>query len=239
MRTLILFALLLGFVFQETNAQTKLIDWNLKEINESTFKSKLKTGKYTSIKIQSDSIGTFFKLRPKEIFGQLDSTINDQLHKILSSNYKVDRSKILFIHYIDTLPMVSNLPKNDTILIGEKVDANGNVYPSQTHLSSFETEKKFLKKEIKFFQRFDDVTFVHLVNVENDYPKKIDSHEMMSDPNLVFRKVLSDGFQPYVNILLYPDGYYLMTTYKMTNEQIKQRLNRKKFEKERTKQLFP
>lgn len=73
MRTLILFALLLGFVFQKTNAQTKFIDWNLKEINESTFKSKLKTGKYTSIKIQSDSIGTFFKLRPKEIF--LDSWI--------------------------------------------------------------------------------------------------------------------------------------------------------------------
>lgn len=84
----------------------------------------------------------------------------------------------MFIHYIVTLPIVSNLPKKDTILIGEKVDANGNVYPSHTQLYSFETEKKFLKKEIKFFQKFDDVTFMHLVNVENDFPKIIDSHEM-------------------------------------------------------------
>lgn len=73
----------------------------------------------------------------------------------------------------------------------------------------------------------------------NDYPEIIDSHEMMSDPNLIFRKVFSDGFKPYVNILIYPDGHYLMTSYKMTKAQIKQRLKRKKFEKESIQKLVP
>ncbi|MBU2526035.1 MAG: hypothetical protein KKC03_05490 [Bacteroidetes bacterium] len=141
MKTRLVVAIILSFFYQKTSAQVRFIDWDLKEIKENTFKSKLKTGKYESIKFQSDSIGYYFKLRPKEIFGLLDTTTNNQLHQILSKSYQVDKSKILFIHYIDTLPMVYKMPKRDTILLGEKVDANGNVYPSRTHLYSFETEK--------------------------------------------------------------------------------------------------
>lgn len=227
--------LVLFLTFSVSSAQTKYLDWNLQEINQEIFTLKMRSGKYTSSRVQVDSSFKFMKLRRKEVFGKLDTVTLHQLRSALAKFEGVDVNKTLFVHYIDTMPVVANLSPRDTIIIEEKVDENGNTYTSHTHLQSFNTERKNLLKELNFMKKFKEVEFVHLSNVLNDYPVWIEGHKMMEDPMKSFRKVFSDGLTPYKNILLFSDGEFLMTDYKMCPKQVKKLINRKKFDKEKKK----
>lgn len=228
------FNLLFILILQTGFSQVAYFDWDLNEISKDVFLTKLQTDQYQSINLQSDTIQSY-KLRRKEVFGQLDSLTNSQLRMSLFKFYKVDTTKTLFIHYMDTLPVVANMPLHDTLIVKVKTDKQGATKTSHQHLISFETEKKGLLKEVRSFEKFQNVRFLHLVNVFNDYPVMVAHHKMMKDQNLLYRKVFSDGLKPYANIILYKDGTFLMTTYQMTSFQIRKRLKQNKFDKEKSK----
>ena len=220
-------------VFSFSFSQVSYYDWDLSAISHEAYRIKMKTGKYLSVKVQENKNQLFYKLRRKEIFGQLDTTTHQQLRMALQKEYHLQTENVLFIHYIDTLPVVSQMPAKDTLIQYQKKDSAGNIINAHRHLMSFETEKKNITKEIQKFKKWKQVTFVQLVNEVNDYPSTIEDHRIMKDPMLLFRKVFSDGFQPYVNIILYPDGSFAMTARQMNESEIKRRLNKKKFEKEK------
>lgn len=228
------FNLLFLLILQTGFSQVAYFDRDLNEISKDVFLTKLKTDQYQSISLQSDTIQSY-KLRRKEIFGKLDSLTNSQLRMSLFRFYKVDTAKTLFIHYMDTLTVVANMPLHDTLIVKVKTDKQGAIKTSHQHRISFETEKKNLLKEVRLFEKFQDARFLHLVNVFNDYPVMVAHHKMMKDQNLLYRKVFSDGIKPYVNIILYKDGTFLMTTYQMTVFQIRKRLKQNKFDKEKSK----
>lgn len=219
-------------------AQNKYLDWDLKEISAEVFRIKMNSGRYASTRVSVDTNFRFFKLKRKEVFGKLDSLTTHQLRLALLKSQGVETNKTLFIHYLDTLPLVGAMPARDTVIIEQKLDKNGRPYTSHTHLHSFHTEAKGLRREIEFMKQFKEVEFFHLVNVFSDYPVWVEGHKMMEDPMKTFRKVFSDGLTPYNNIILYSDGTFLMTTYKLTSSQIKKLLNRKNFDKQRKKWKF-
>ena len=206
------------------------LDQNLQVISETTYKNKFQKKLYYVTQINTDSV-VYKKLKYKLVYDRLEANVKSQLNKLLYRDYAIDSTKIWFIHYIDTMPNIEKFSKSNRSDIELKTSPSGMNYKSITHNHTFREEVKYFHKEVDYISKFENTSVLHFYSENTNYPKDIDIYKILKDPLNLLRKIFSDGIAPYRNIIVYPNGDFVMSTFNLSHEQIKTHLNQKKFKK--------
>lgn len=183
---------------------TTYVDESNNYISKQDFYNKIKTPIYSGIRFSTDTL-VMEKLRFRYFFGNLDEVIKSQLFKLLSKRHGIDTTKSLIIHYSDTLKSSEEFPKQDTIIYLDTLKQR------HRHLSSY---KKFIywhKKCIRNHKKYDKYAQVfHFYGTNNGQPLDYKKIHWYKDYGLVIRKVFSDSYRNFSNIILHPDGSFFL-----------------------------
>ncbi|WP_179352537.1 hypothetical protein [Winogradskyella vidalii] len=99
-------------------------------ISKKAHNTKLKSKLFSSVKYENDTL-VLYRLRQSYLFGELDELKKNQLFLLFSNRNKIDTTKIMVIHYQDTLKKISEFPKESGIVYNED-------RTSHTHATSHE-----------------------------------------------------------------------------------------------------
>lgn len=219
------------------------------KIDLQGFKSEIKSNLYSINEIDTDSV-FYRKLRFKKYYGALSLIKKQELNKFFMSKFKIDTNKVLYIHYLDTLPDISKMYKTSGIIALDSTKAYfGKVltrkeYSDLSHANatsfydlinnkikyviSYDDYKKRIEKEIEEYNKLKNVKILHFYDLNKGYPEKdVEFQELYKDFNLILKNTFTDGMKVYKSIIIYPNGEFFLSDY--TGRHFNKKLLKPKF----------
>jgi hypothetical protein len=206
--------------------QILYVDENFNKIDFNRFQKKLDS-KLFDIAIVENDTATFKKLRYAEFYGQLNSKTKKQLSLLLNKRLYIDTTKVIQVHFIDSLPNVEKLPKQSGIefldtqnnptgifLTSKEFRTKQNTYPytKHKHILSKRDYINSIEKEYKSVRK--NVELVHLFNENKGIPlDKLSTYNYHEDPNSLISKLFSDKMKMFKSILIHPNGEFYVSRY--------------------------
>ena len=220
------FLYLTVFLSFSLNSQSKIVYVNEvnKIISQSEFNSKINSPIYQGLKFPLNDSIIIKKIRFKYFFGSLNSKKKKQLFQLLSKRHNVDTSKIMVLHYDDTLKLKSSFPKrNRTVFydsLGREVNVDkisgGYNFRQMTNVVKHLHQtnyRRFLSEHKKCLRRYSknkETVILHFFNFNEGHPTEYKGLVWSKDYGSVLKTMFFDAYQSYQSILLYPNGdYYL------------------------------
>lgn len=200
------FVALFNLSFSQHAVNDVYLDETNKIIDERTFELKALSSVYYSMDFIFEN-RKYHKLRFEYFLGKIPDTKKSQLFKLLYQRHKIDTTKLLLIHYTDTLKSIDQFPKKNMIVYN--ADST-----SHEHLISHKQFVKNHKKCIKDHKRYKNLNVLHMYEHNNGHPDKFDEVVWYKDDLGIIKKLFNDGVFKYYYILIKPDGsFYLENTY--------------------------
>lgn len=213
-----------------TNAQKDTLCFDEADhlISKALFNKKISSNIYHGLQLDTDTL-VIQKVRFNYCFGNLQPTIKSQLFKLLSSRHQIDTTKTLVIHYIDTLRSISEFPKQNSVVYK---DSLGNIIPIKKNGSSFDlasarnikthehilNHQSFVKQHercLKDHKKLKaNIEVLHFYAVNNGHPEQVSDVKWYKDYGSVLKKVFSDGYKNFNNIIVHPNGDFYMQSFK-------------------------
>lgn len=144
----------------------------------------------------------YSQLQWTHYFGQLNDHQRQQFFKLVSAAHQIDTTKIISIHYLDTLKNESSYPKKDKIVT---LPNNGHM-----HLYSY---KSFLKQHKNCFKRYDknkQANVYHFYSYNDGHPNVVKNMIWYEDFQKRIRLFFNKNSKAPFFILIHPDGRYFM-----------------------------
>ena len=188
-------AFLLVFGIQQVLAQKKVVYINAgyKKIDSVTFNNKAQLDLFLVATIENDSV-ILKKLRYKEYFGTLNPQKKSQINKLFYKLYRIDTSKIWYIHYLygDSINKIT-LPKEKTLLIHHNIthfEIAEIIEPIDKKTGYF----KYSNKSIPYYtddKTGDKITLVRFRDTLNNQNKQLNVTKMRKKDFLAYLKKMN------------------------------------------------
>jgi len=195
-----------NFLFLNAQSDTVYVDENNQYISKSIFSRKAKSGLYNGQRFSTDTL-VLEKLRLKQYFGLLEPKVKSQLFKLLYSRNHIDTTKIIIIHYNDTLRKPSEYVKDGEIK-----------YMYSFAHEHYNTHKGFIlahkkcKNRNKKYKKIAQV--LHFYSTNNGHPISYKEHTWYMDYGFLIKKIfLSDELKTQ-RMIIRPNGEFFVGFYK-------------------------
>lgn len=177
------------------------LDEDGQHISKDIFNRKLNSNFYYGNVYEADNL-VIGKLQWSHYFGTLSEELRHQFFKFLTDKYSIDTTKVMAIHYLDTLQPASSYPSKDQIITLE----NG----KHIHKISFKTYKKSYKECEKRFKKNKHANVYHFYSINNGHPDVIDKTTFLQDFQHKIKLLFNKNDKQATVILLHPNGHYLI-----------------------------
>ena len=180
---------------------TIFIDEDQINIDNIIFYKKLNSTQYFANVYESDQ-NVFAQLQWTHYFGALSQSQKPQLFQLLHKSYHVDTTKVMVLHYLDTLKSASTYPKRDKIVeIDEK---------RHKHVITYKTFLKQHKNCIRKFRKNKEAEVYHLYSVNGGHPDQVKNMLWYRDFQNKIKLLFKKNFQTPYTIIIHPNGDYLI-----------------------------
>lgn len=192
-----------GFEFKYKPPE-KYFDLSQSEVGKITFfeKSKKDYIHFVSYEYQ-DTL--YFQLQLSYYFAKLTDHKKKLLFNYLARDHKVDTSKIMIIHYADSLKSIKNFPKADTVLNG----------PGATHKHLY-SHQAFVDQNrncIKKYNKNKHSNVYHFVKTNKDHPLEIADAKWYIDKRESLYSIFNKTIKTFLIAIIHPDGRYFVYNY--------------------------
>ncbi len=179
---------------------TIYLDENDKIIDKRLFNFKFDSSIYYGLRFENDSI-VVDKLRFSHLFGKLEETRKKQLFKLFASRNHVDTTKIILIHYQDTLKRIVDFPKENTIVFNKDSTSHKHLY---SHKSFLQQHKNCLKD----FKRNKNTNVYHFFGINTGHPLNYDNCTWEKDNFSLINNMFRDKYKRFSSIIIHPNGNF-------------------------------
>lgn len=176
---------------------TIYIDEDNKIINSEIFKDKILSEYYYANLYETDE-NFYGKLQWTHFIGKLNQLQKAQLFQELKIKHQVDTSKVMVIHYLDTLKSKTELKRSTYYEENRNQHINHETYPEQ--------HQQCLKK----FKKRQNTNVYHFYNYQNNHQTTIKNLIWHQDSNKRFKSFFKKNNEISHTIIILPDGYYLI-----------------------------
>lgn len=180
-------------------------DENGNSIDKRLFNYKFDSSIYHGYKFEEDK-NVLLKLRLSYLFGELESTKKVQLFKLLASRNNIDTTKIMVIHYEDTLKRIVDFPKEDSMVFNK----------DRTQHTHIHTHKSFIfhiKQCIRNFKRNKKSNVYHFFGVNKGHPLIYEKCELYEDNFGLINNMFRDQYKRFKTIIVHPSGKFYCINY--------------------------
>lgn len=178
-------------------------------INKRQHDIKLKSDLFSSVKFETDTL-ILHKLRFSHLFGTLDTIKKQQLFKLLSARNSIDTTKIIVIHYQDTLRRIDEFAEEDGIIQNKNGRGHRHVISHNTFINQ---HKKCLRNLYK--KGVNNV--YHFYKHNNGHPEVYESYTWERDHLTLIDRLFRDSFRRFGTIVIYPNGNFFCRNYSDDN----------------------
>jgi hypothetical protein len=183
---------------------TVYVDEDNNIIDPLFFNNKLNSIYYYANVYESDE-KFYLKLQWTHYYGQLNHQQRRQLFKNLNSEHQVDTTKIIVIHYLDTLKNPKSYPKKNKIV---KLDERSHI-----HLINYKTFLKQNKSCLKSFKKNKLANVYHFYDFNDNHPNIIDNLIWYSDYQKRIKLFFGKNVLSPRTIIINTDGKYFIHYY--------------------------
>ncbi len=188
---------------------TIYLDENNTIINKFRFTQKLNSTIYYGLTFDSDTI-VYQKIRFSYFFGKIDPLKKQQLFKYLSARNGVDTTKMIAIHYEDTLKPASDFPKHDSVAYTKE-------RKQHKHIRSYKSYIKGHKQCHKNFKKRKNASVYHYYNTNLGHKETYKKLSWHQDHQRVLRRIFKDKYKPFNSYIIKPNGDYVVFIYYIRN----------------------
>jgi Fe-S cluster biosynthesis and repair protein YggX len=192
-----LFFLVVVSSYSQVKKKTIYLNENYVEITKKEHKKKLNSEIYHSLTYDLDSL-LYKKIRLSYFFGKLDLSKKQQLFKLLHVRNGIDTTKTLIFHYIDTLKVEKQFPKNDTVI---RFKDGG--HRNELSYKSFLKHHKDCSKK---YEGFVNVNVLHYYYINNGHETVLGELVWCKDPSGIISRLFSDTHESFKYFILKPKG---------------------------------
>ncbi|MEO0504507.1 MAG: hypothetical protein AAF090_00045 [Bacteroidota bacterium] len=220
-----LFFFLLAFWSSSMHSQEEkrfFLDENDFLISETVFENKKKSSIYFSEKLYSEK-GPVERLRFLTYMGIMDSTIHQQMNKLLSNRIQADTTKTFFIRYVDSVESKEKMKKGEFTRQTTTGPKNyGNQWRS--FVISSKGRNRYNNKKVQV---------LHLYGHLKKEDKTIYELGWRKDPSNIFKHLFMTLGKPNsAFVVIHPDGRFWLRHLCITDVSIKEMLSPEVWEKQ-------
>lgn len=191
--------------YTSASKDTLRVDRNNQSIAKKIYDYKLDSSLFSALRFENDSL-ILYKLRLSYMFGELMPEKKTQLYQLLYSKNQVDTSKIMVIHYQDTLRAISYFPEKSKIVYAEDSLSHRHVANHKTFIKQHE---RCVKKNGK--GRRNNV--YHFFGYNEGHPTEFDKIKWQKDYLSLVERIYRDSYGRFNTIILHPDGTFVGYNY--------------------------
>lgn len=165
--------------------------------------------------------------------GKLEPSEKSTLSKSFEKHQEIDTSKIIVIHYEDTLKSPKSFSKIDTIINNAKNRFH-------KHLITYKTYLDNNKKCLEYFKKMKHSKIYHFFGKREEHPLEIDNLKWYEDLNNSIFKVFGINYKSSKTIVIHPNGnyfIYFLNDNSSVNRIYKKLIKNKGWEKEKRRFL--
>lgn len=188
-------------------------DENDDVIDKRLFNYKFNSTIYYGFRFETDSV-VLEKLRLSHLFGTLEATKKEQLFKFLTSRNHVDTTKIMVIHYQDTLKRITDFPKENKIVLSKDRS-------SHYHVLSHKSFIKLHKDCVKTFKRNKKTNIYHFFSVNTGHPLTYEECHWEKDNINLINNMFRDNYRRFSTIVIHPNGNFYCYNFNDDGENFK------------------
>ncbi|MDT0559122.1 hypothetical protein RM697_10705 [Ichthyenterobacterium sp. W332] len=160
--------------FNHETKPTYFFDEENIEITKSIFTKKIEHKLFYYVRIESDTT-VFYKSQWSYFFGKLNSSNKSQLFKLLNSRSNVDTTKTIVIHYLDTLKLKTDYPKENKIVYNKDSTSHKHLFSYKSFLDGYERCYE------KYESRKTYANIYHFYYINKGHPESIKHFEWKKD----------------------------------------------------------
>ncbi|WP_299334496.1 hypothetical protein [uncultured Psychroserpens sp.] len=177
-------------------------------IDKRLFDFKLKSTLFYSLTMSNDTL-VLNKLRFSHLFGELETPKKQQLFKFLSQRNNVDTTKVMIIHYQDTLKKINEFPEKSALIYSKDSSSHRHVI----------SHKAFLKQHKKCQNKLNTkkTRVYHFYGHNNGHPESIKKLTWTKDHLHLINTLFRDAYKRYSAIIIHPDGSFYCWNYRDGN----------------------
>ena len=187
----------------------KYLDSNLKEMGEKSFFKKVNKNLYHYSSYNTNDT-TFFLVQWSYYFNKFSALKKKQLNTYLSNTHQIDTTKIITIHYSDTLRAINSFVKRDSVIYLDN--------RKHRHLYSHKSFLKQNKKCLKEFKKNKHSNVYHFFRVNENHPSQIKNLKWYEDIRGSLYKSFNINIKTFRTAVIHPDGRYFIYNYPDTNK---------------------
>lgn len=184
---------------------TVFLDETDKVTTKSTYIAKLETPLFVSVWFENDTL-ILYKLRFSHLFGKLKDENKNQLFKLLSSRNKVDTTKIMIIHYQDSLKKESLFPKHSGVTYNKDSSKHRHVISYDKFISQH-------KECIRKLRKRNKNNVYHFYKHNLGHPEKYGKISWYKDHYELIDRLFRDSHRRFKTIVIRQDGNYFCRNY--------------------------
>ncbi len=193
-------------------------------ISKKRHDTKLDSKLFSSLKFENDTL-VLYRLRYSHLFGTLDKVKRHQLFLIFSERNKIDTTKIMVIHYQDTLKQISEFPDKSELVYNKDSTSHRHVINHSRYI-------KNLRNCIKNLRKRNRSEVYHFFKHNNGHPLKYKRFQWHKDYYGLIDKLFRDYRSRFHTIVINPNGDFFCMNYRDGNDKILKDLTKgKRWEK--------
>lgn len=187
-------------------------DENNQIIDKRVFNFKSNSSLYYGIRFEYDTI-VLKRLRFSYLFGKLEESNKNQLFKLLAKRNAVDTTKLIVIHYSDTLKSLKEFPEKPKIVLNS--DST-----SHRHVASYKQFIRTHKTCVNGFKHNKKANIYHFYGFNNGHPEKYKKYTWQKDHFKLIAKMFTDNYKRFHTVIMHPNGNFFGFNYRKKNNNI-------------------
>ncbi|MEM5564473.1 hypothetical protein WNY78_05140 [Psychroserpens sp. AS72] len=181
-------------------------------IIKKSFNLKLDSPLFSSLRFENDTL-VLYKLRFSHLFGKLKISQKHQLFSLLNSRNNVDTTKVMIIHYQDSLKPINEFAKKTGIAYNKDSTTHRHVMSHKTFVVKHKDCVRKLSKRNKS-------NVYHYFKVNNGHPLEFKKAKWYEDYYGLIDKLFRDSYSRFFTIVIHPDGSFYCKNYNDNNGKI-------------------
>ncbi|TXD84829.1 hypothetical protein ESY86_03805 [Subsaximicrobium wynnwilliamsii] len=191
--------------YTTASKDTLRVDRSNQPIAKKAYDYKLDSSLFSVLRFENDSL-VLYKLRLSYMFGNLVPETKTQLYQLLHSKNQVDTSRVMVIHYQDTLRAISYFPEKSKTVYAKDSMSHRHIANHQAFINQ---HKNCLKKN----KRGRRNNVYHFFGYNEGHPAAFDKILWKKDHLGLVDQIYRDSYDRFNTIILHPDGTFVGYNY--------------------------
>jgi len=192
-------------------------------ISKKQHNIKLKSNLFSSLRYENDTL-VLHRLRHSYLFGKLDSIKRNQLFLLFSNRNKIDTTKIMVIHYQDTLKKISEFPEKSGVVYTKDSTSHRHAISHSDYVKNQRACTKNLRKK-------NTSEVYHFFKHNNGHPLTYKKERWYKDYFGIINELFRDYKSRFHTIVIHPNGDFFCMNYTDGNKLLSDIAKGKRWEK--------